>query len=170
MARRYISYSDLRALKVYAQGPMCIVGYGNRGRRDDGVGPWVVERLNRLLPSCQGVRLLARTQLEPDLLEEMGQAKALILLDASAVPLQGGISWTRIHTEEARAPFLIHSLNPASLLGLMGLMQQRPPATWLVSIQGGEFGLGEGLSRATEQRARRVTADLYKIVAGEERT
>jgi Ni,Fe-hydrogenase maturation factor len=116
------------------------------------------------------VRLLARTQLEPDLLEEMGQAKALILLDASAVPLQGGISWTRIHAEEARAPFLIHSLNPASLLGLMGLMQQRPPATWLVSIQGGEFGLGEGLSRATEQRARRVTADLYKIVAGEERT
>lgn len=160
---------EIRALMAHPTGLLCIVGYGNRERRDDGVGPWVVDGLlSQALPSDK-VRLLARPQLEPDLLDELSQADAAILVDASVERLEGGISWSRVDPTKGHAPFLTHSLEPAYLLGLMALVHPRLPATWLVSIQGEEFGYGQGLSRPTEERARQVIADLVKIVAEEER-
>lgn len=160
---------EIRTLMASSPESLCIVGYGNRERRDDGVGPWVVEGLrNQALPSDR-VRLLVRPQLDPDLLDELSQADTAILVDASVERLEGGISWTRVDPAKGQAPFLTHSLEPAYLLGLMALMHPRLPATWLVSIQGEEFGYGQGLSRPTEERARQVIADLVKIVAEEER-
>lgn len=152
-----------------ARGPegLCIVGYGNPGRRDDGAGPWVVERLRRLDPPASEVSLLTRQELEPDLIDEMSRAGVVILVDASVERLEGGISWAPVDPAKWRAPFLSHSMDPAFLLNLVGAVHQRLPAAWLVSIQGEEFGLGQGLSGPTEDRARKVAADLVKIIAEE---
>ena len=165
-----ISCDEIRQCLAHAPGSLCIVGYGNRERRDDGVGPWVVDELQERPAMAGKVRLLARPQLEPDLLEDLSQAELVILVDASVECHEGGIRWTRIDPGKWRQPFLTHSLEPAFLLNLMEAVHQRSPATWLVSIQGEDFGHGEGLSLPTQERARKVIADLVKMIAEEGRT
>lgn len=158
---------EIRAGLADASRLLCVVGYGNRQRRDDGAGPWVVEQVRRQAAASPRVRLLIRPQLEFDLLDELGSAGVVILVDASVERLENGISWDRVDPEKWQAPYLTHSMEPSFFLSLLGAVHQRLPATWLVSIQGEEFGHGQGLSGPTANRARQVIADLVKIIAEE---
>ncbi len=164
-----ISCSDLRELRAQARGRLCIVGFGNRWRRDDGVGPWVVEGLKGVLPPMDRLRLLIRPQLDVDLLDEAGWCDLLILVDACVTRLDKGIGWSRIEPDKARAPLVIHSLEPEFLLGMAAMLHRQIPAAWQVSIQGEDFRHGEGLSGPVRLRARHVMADLVKIATGEEK-
>jgi len=147
-----------------APGLCCIVGYGNRHRRDDGLGPRVVAMLDEALEVKERVRLLTRHQLEPDLVEELQKAGLIILVDASAEPLPGGWSWTEIDPQPGAWPHLTHTFGPGFLIGLVDLLYQRRPPAWLVSIQGDDFSFGEGLSPGAEGRASQVAAALAEFL------
>jgi len=146
----------------------CIVGYGNPQRRDDGLGPHVVAELGQALKGKERLHFLVRHQLEPELAEDLAEAGQVILVDATVNRLRGGWRRTRVRPRLGDSPQLTHSFRPEFLVGLMGLFKKRPPTTWLVSIQGDDFGFGEGLSPGAQERARQVIADLAEFVSKED--
>ncbi len=152
-----------------ADGFCCIVGYGNSQRRDDGLGPRVAAALKEALEvSKKGVRLILRHQLEPDLAEELSVASEVILVDATAERLPRGWRFSRVAPRFGIASHTTHSLSPGHLVGLIDLLYQRSPPTWILSIQGDDFGFGEGLSPGAAKRARRAVADLIELVSKED--
>ena len=140
-----------------------IIGYGNPHRRDDGIGPYVVEQLSRDLGDRAGIPLRALHQLDPVLAEEVQGAEALILVDATVEPLERGLRWTRVQPKKDFSACDTHHLRPEGLAGLLESLYQRSPAVWVVSVQGNDFGFGEGLSLKAREKAESASSEIVQF-------
>ena len=67
-----------------------IIGYGNPQRRHDGIGPYIVNRLQPLFKHRKDVHLLVFHQLEPDIIDTLKTADTLVFVDASVDVFDGG--------------------------------------------------------------------------------
>jgi len=137
-----------------------IVGYGNRQRRDDGIGPHMVERLRGAAANLKQVHLLSLPHLAFDTAEDLRAADLVLFVDASVARLAGGRSWRKLKPDMRWLPYLTHHVQPAFLLGLMEQMYGRTAPAWLVSVQGRDFGYGEGLSPEAARAAERVGREI----------
>jgi hydrogenase maturation protease len=140
-----------------------IIGYGNRHRRDDGIGPYVVERLSADLGKGKGIVLRSLHQLDPVLAEEAQAAEVLILVDATVEPLERGLRWTRVHPKPGCASCDTHHLGPSVFAGLLESLYQRSPEMWVVSVQGNDFGFGEGLTLQAQEKAERASSEIVQF-------
>jgi hydrogenase maturation protease len=140
-----------------------IIGYGNPFRKDDGIGPYVVDHLSADLGKGEDVALRSLHQLDPVLAEELQGAEVLILVDATVEPLERGLSWTRVQPKQGLSSCDTHHLQPSVFAGLLGSLYQRSPAMWLVSVQGKDFGFGEGLSLEARERADRASSEIVQF-------
>ncbi len=140
-----------------------IIGYGNPHRKDDGIGPYVLERISRDLGRGPGIALRSLHQLDPVLAEELQGAEVLILVDATVEPLEGGLRWSRIQPKRDLSPRGTHHLQPSVFAGLLESLYQHSPTTWLVSVQGNDFGFGEGLSLEAQEKAERASSEIVKF-------
>ncbi|MEJ5377855.1 MAG: hydrogenase maturation protease [bacterium] len=149
------------------EGRVHIVGYGNTQRGDDGVGPLVVQRLRSSLGPKPWLRFFLYHQLEEGLLENLGDASMLILVDASAEDTCHGVQWRKLEPRPTPSAFS-HHMDPATLLWLLRLARGSCPETWLVSIRGENFAQGQEMSSMTlclALRAQReIEAFLSRIV------
>ena len=141
-----------------------IIGYGNTQCRDDGIGPYVVGRLNELLKHKNKIHILELRQLEPDLIHELRHAHFTIFVDATMDELDNGWNWVEVKPKLGDLPYTTHHLEPSSLLGLLQSLYHRYPRTWLVSIQGYDFGFGEGLTPEAEKRADNAVSEIVNFV------
>lgn len=141
-----------------------IIGYGNPQRRDDGIGPFVVNSLKDVLKHKKAVSLLALHQLGADRVEELCNADRILFVDATINALEGGRVWSKVHPETQILPYLTHHIHPSYLLGLIQALYHRSPPAWLVSIQGYDFGFGEGLSPGAEQMAKAVSSEIIQFI------
>jgi len=148
-----------------SKGGQCLVGYGNEERRDDGVGPHVASALREKLAGREDVEIFIRRQLDPDIIEELSNAEAIILVDATLERLEGGWAMERLTPSLSEASCLTHVLRPRFLVGLFEAIHARRPESWLVSIQGEEFGHGRGLTPEVFRRAEEVTALLAELLS-----
>ncbi len=122
-----------------------IIGYGNAHRRDDGIGPYVVEQLSRDLGRETGIALRSLHQLDPVLAEELQGAEVLILVDATVEPLERGLRWTRVQPEQQVSPCGTHHLKPSVLAGLLEALY-RPVSNDVVGLgSGGGFRAWRGI-------------------------
>ncbi|MEW6671605.1 MAG: hydrogenase maturation protease [Thermodesulfobacteriota bacterium] len=144
--------------------PCWIVGFGNRARRDDGIGPYVVERLKGEAAHRQGVHLLALPQLRADLAEDLRAAERFVFVDATVETPAGGRRWRRLYPQMRTLPYLTHHVDPAFLLGLIETLYGRAPSAWLVSINGSDFGFGEGFSPEVVRTADRVCREISGFI------
>lgn len=144
-----------------------IIGYGNPQRRDDGIGPYIVDRLRPIFEHLKNVHLLARHQLEPDIIDSLKTADRLLFVDASAEALTEGRQWAEVRPELDTMPFLIHQVAPAFILGLLQSLYHRHPQTWTISVQGADFGFGTGLSANVRKKATRVAGEITRFVLTE---
>ena len=140
-----------------------IIGYGNPHRKDDGIGPYVVEKLSHDLGGGSRVTLRSLHQLDPVLAEEVQGADVLILVDATVEPLERGLRWTRIQPKKDFSVCDTHHLRPEGLAGLLKSLYQRSPAMWVVSVQGNDFGFGEGLSLEAQEKAERASSEIVQF-------
>jgi len=140
-----------------------IIGYGNPHRKDDGIGPYVVEKLSGDLGDGTGVTLRSLHQLDPVLAEEVQGAEVLILVDATVEPLERGLRWTRIQPKQDFSACDTHHLRPEGLAGLLKALYQRSPAMWVVSVEGSDFGFGEGLSLEAQEKAERASSEIVRF-------
>jgi hydrogenase maturation protease len=139
-----------------------ILGYGNSSRRDDGVGWFVVERLQQApLP---GVELLTSHQLEVDQAEVISGFDNVIFVDA-AVPQSPRPITETVVGPKFQSHAVAHYLTPSDLLSLSDTLYGQVPRAILFSIRGTDFGFGTGLSAATEGWALEATSRIVRLVA-----
>ena len=139
-----------------------ILGYGNCSRRDDGVGWFVIERLQQApLPD---VELLTAHQLEVDHAEVISRFDNIIFVDA-AVPQSPRPITETIVQPRFQSHAVAHYLTPSDLVSLSDTLYGHVPRAFLFSIRGTDFGFGAGLSAATESWALEAMTRIARLVA-----
>jgi len=141
----------------------CIIGYGNRYRRDDGIGPFVAERLRETVSG--GIRVLVLHQLDPVVVEEVRDRDLAVFVDATEEKLGGGTQWKRVQPEGWGSAYTTHLFKPSRLLGLLYSLYGKVPETWLVSVQGEDFGHGTELTEEAQGRAVRATREIADFIS-----
>ena len=115
-----------------------VIGIGNRLRKDDGIGPALVESL----VGRDGVESFIVHQLTPELALRVCDADRVLFVDAA---LQG--DEVRLEAVDASPQRGIgHALTPAGLLDLAATAFDASPPAWQLTVPGSDFGLGETLS------------------------
>ena len=138
-----------------------IIGYGNRSRRDDGVGWFVIEQLAALnLPE---VELETGQQLEIEAAETISRFDAVIFVDA-AIPEAPEAIQRSVVTPNFQSHAVAHYLTPADVLSLCKTLYQREPKAVLFSIRGRDFNFGTTPSPEVEQAAREVVKQIAELV------
>ena len=108
-----------------------VIGYGNPHRRDDGLGPYVVNRLCDELHSTGRMAFCSLHQLDPVLVDELQMADLIILVDATVEDLEGGVRWTKVRPGIEISSRGTHHLKPSTLLGLLeAFIIDRHPHGW----------------------------------------
>jgi hydrogenase maturation protease len=126
-----------------SQGTL-ILGWGNPGRRDDGLGPALVAAISADRPA--GVTVETDYQLQVEDAAEVARYGRVFFVDADrACPAP--YSLRRLEASERRMSFSTHSVAPEAILALTRDLFGANPEAWLLGIRGYEFDdFGEGLS------------------------
>jgi hydrogenase maturation protease len=120
-----------------------LLGYGNPGRHDDGLGPELAARIESR--RLAGVTVDSDMQLQLEDAARIAEHDVIVFADAAA----SGPAPFAFHRVEPRGEvsFSTHSVSPSALLALAGEHFQAEPDGWLLAIRGYAFdGFGEGLS------------------------
>ena len=122
---------------------MLLIGYGNPGRCDDGLGPAFAARL--AAQQLPGLTIASDYQLTVDHAMSISEADQVVFVDAdldAEPPYRFGRISAAAHPEIGS-----HSLDPSSVLALTRSLYGVTPAAFVLGIAGHEFGeVREGLS------------------------
>jgi hydrogenase maturation protease len=120
-----------------------LLGYGNPGRRDDGLGPALAARLARL--DLPGVRVETDYQLQVEDAPLIAEHDIVIFADAT---VRGDEPFTlRPVAPSGDISFTTHSVSPGALLALARDHFDSTAEGWALAIGGLDFdGFGERLS------------------------
>lgn len=142
-----------------------VIGYGNPGRLDDGLGPALAAQLAALhLP---GVAVETGYQLTVEDAELVARHDVVVFADA-AVSGPAPFDFRPIDPERGAA-FTTHSVAPEIVLGLAHDLFDATTAGYLLAIRGSEFDeFGERLSRAAQDHLAAALATLRPVLAGRE--
>ncbi len=130
-----------------------VIGYGNPGRQDDGLGAAVVEAVEGW--GLPGVVTECDYQLNIEHAAEVAGKDAVIFADAARV---GPEPFAFRGLEAGREiAFTTHALDPCSVLGLCRDVYDCSPQAFLLAIRGYAFEFDEGLQ---EQAGKNLDAAL----------
>jgi hydrogenase maturation protease len=160
---RHSSGRRMTVTRQQSRKALLVIGYGNTLRRDDGVGPRVVEAVAALgLPS---VRTLACPLLTPELAEEVSRARMVIFVDA-AVDAPREVQMRRL-PPAASSQVMAHAASPATLLALARDAFGHAPDAWWLTIPVQELGIGEELSPLAQRGFEAAVAKIRACARGE---
>ncbi|MFO7589022.1 MAG: hydrogenase maturation protease [Gemmatimonadota bacterium] len=153
-----------------AQGPIrrtagesvLVLGWGNPGRRDDGLGPRLADWVGAL--GIPGVHAESAYQLQVEHAEAVAQADVVVFVDADA---SGPAPFLARPLEPAGRPaFSTHALTPGTVLALAAELFGTRPRAVLLGIRGYAFdGFGERLTRQAEENLRAARAWVAAALA-----
>lgn len=139
-----------------ADSKVLIIGFGNPGRRDDGLGPAFVQAVESL--GLENVDADADYQLQIEDAERMGRYQTVIFADASVSGPRVG--FRRIEPGDASS-FSTHHVTPEALVGLARRLFDAAPDAYLLTMRGVEFDeFGESLG----ETARKNLALALEII------
>jgi hydrogenase maturation protease len=122
---------------------LLVIGYGNPGRGDDGLGPALAAGI--AAQGLPGVTVEADYQLTVDHVPLIAAHDEVVFADAAiALPEPCRLSVVRA---EASGTLGSHDLSPEAALHLAFLLFGRAPSGWMLAMAGSAFGdVREGLS------------------------
>jgi hydrogenase maturation protease len=125
-------------------GPrILLIGYGNPGRGDDGLGPALAARIEAL--ALPGVTVDSDYQLTVDHAPLIAAQDLVIFADAM-IGLAEPFRLARV-TADPSGGLGSHQVSPEAALHLAGLLYGHAPPGWMLAIAGQSFGeVAEGLS------------------------
>jgi hydrogenase maturation protease len=123
-----------------------IVGYGNELRCDDAAGVVAAEALQDI--HLEGVEIITRQQLVPEMAEAISRARGVIFLDAVDADADATVERKLVEPSSDR-DVLTHACDPQTLLALAQALSGRCPEAWCVTIPGEDFEIGRRLSART---------------------
>jgi len=134
-----------------------VIGYGNPGRLDDGLGPALARAVEAL--GLPGVTVDADYQLTVEDAAEVARHEVVVFADADTAgpePFQV----RRISAAAAHVGFSTHSVRPEDVLALAKELFRAEPRAYILGIRGYEFNaFGEALSE--KARANLAAAVEY---------
>ena len=142
-----------------------VLGYGNPGRRDDGLGPQLAEQLARM--ALPGVDVDCAYQLQAEDAAAVADHDVVVFVDADVSCPDPFELRPVLPAGEPR--FSTHSLAPETVLSMAWKYLEALPEAYVLAIRGEDFdGFGEGLS----DRAQRNLSAALRFIAKflEERT
>ena len=119
-----------------------VLGFGNPGRQDDGLGAAAAQQVEAL--KLPGVACDANYQLNIEDALACARHDIVIFVDA-AETVRRPFTLMRIKPEASYPP-MSHSLAPAAVLSLCFSLYGRTPEAHLLAIRGYSWDIGEGLS------------------------
>lgn len=136
--------------------PVLVIGVGNRTRRDDGVGLWLVREIMAQRPA--DVESLETGGEGTALMEAWKGRQTVFLFDA----IRSGAPYGTIRRMEAKKSPLpknlfrcsTHDFGVAEAVELSRSLGQLPGRLVIIGVEGKDFGEGEGLSPEVEAAAR----------------
>ena len=139
-----------------------LIGAGNRWRRDDGAGAWLVEQLATRLGDAVETRLLPG---EGAGLIEAWQGRTQVWLFDAAAPAgrPGRVTRIAAHAEPVPAELCHHSTHRFGVgeaIEMARVLGRLPERLELVALEGVDFGEGEGLSAAVRDAGGALVAQL----------
>jgi len=141
-----------------------VIGVGNEFRRDDGIGPALIERLKRY--ALPGVSLVVADGEPTQLLDAWEGAELAIVVDAvMCEPATPG----RVHRTTLDAPLVAvesastHGLGLPDAVRLADALGRAPGRLVVFAVEAADLGFGVGLSPEVERTIR----DLVRNVLGE---
>ncbi|MBN2211628.1 MAG: hydrogenase maturation protease [Sedimentisphaerales bacterium] len=144
-----------------ATADVLLIGYGNPGRLDDGLGPALAEAIAALKP--EGVTVEANYQLTVEDAEEAARHQVVIFADASV----NGVEPFYFHKLEpaAATSFSTHRIDPENVLALATNMFGAEPAGYVLGIRGYEFNeFGEYLSPTAQHNLTLAVSFLKSVL------
>lgn len=156
-----------------------VAGFGNIFRRDDGLGPVVVNAVRSHIgrPGLDSlddgfddlghnVDTIVLHQLVPELAETIKDYDLLIFVDAHVGTIQELIREERL-TVEFQAPLVSHQFRPSTVLALSQQMYGRVPVAVLLSLRGYDFDFGEGLTAEAALLVRPAVDRIFALIEEE---
>ena len=129
-----------------------LLGWGNPGRQDDGLGPALA--LLVAGDSIDGVTVDTDYQLQIEDAAEIARHERVVFVDADRSG-PAPFSCRRLHPSSSGLSFSSHSVSPAALLTLSQRLFGRLPEAWLVGVRGYRFDeLEEELSSGARENLR----------------
>ena len=133
-------------MSEHVPNELVILGVGNDSRGDDGLGWAFLDALEKD-PSVHA-RLIYRYQLQPEDVAEIAGARRVLFVDATKEHLEKGFLLEPGKPD--RQPMVnSHWLPPSVVLGYCLQVYGACPDAWVLSISGRQWGLGQGLSKAS---------------------
>ena len=141
--------------------PILVIGYGNPGRGDDGLGPAAAAAIGGI--GWPNVTVMDNYQLAIEDSIEVARHDLVWFVDAA-------VAGERRCTARRVVPafglsFTSHLLEPAALLAIAEQQFEARPEAWLLSIRGHAFGFGEGLSQRARSNLAQAVAMLRRRIA-----
>jgi hydrogenase maturation protease len=134
-------------MKPTAHPTIALIGFGNCGRSDDGLGPGLARRMLPYSPEILRVEIVH--QLMPEHAELVAAHDTIIFADAAVATPPPFLFKTIV---AAKRPALSsHSFPPESLLSAARDFFGKTPAAFLLGIRGYNFEMGERLSAAAAE-------------------
>lgn len=138
-----------------------VLGYGNPGRHDDGLGPALASAVEALhLPE---VAVEEAYQLNIEDGATLADCDAALFVDAS---MAGAAPFEFRPVAAARSiAFTSHAVDPGSVLAICEEHFSTTPDAWVLAIRGYDFSMGEGLSDSAQQNLAEAVTFTRALLA-----
>ena len=150
-------------MSVVARDTVLVIGYGNPGRLDDGLGPTFADGLER--EKLPGVVVDSDYQLTVEDAATVAEHRAVVFVDADAVG-PAPFSFRRVVASEDLTPgFSSHAVLPEDVMGLATSLFGSVTPGYLLGIRGYEFDeFGERLSVLALDNLNKALAFLVGVL------
>ncbi len=140
-----------------------IIGYGNPGRRDDGLGPALAARLGTL--DLPGVTVESDYQLSIEHADLISHHDIIVFADAARdVPGKAPFYLSPV-SPAPEAPSLSHNLSPQAVLQIAADCFGAHPKAWLLGIRPADLvSFGEGITPQAQKTLAAALACLREAI------
>jgi|ERR1700680_4110080 len=139
-----------------------ILAYGNPLRCDDGLAWRAAEELSHLdLPN--GVEIITRHQLTPELALPVSQAGTVLFIDAAQHGVPGEIRSGPVKPQRSSSAFT-HEFSAGTILSLAKELYSACPNAFAISLCGECFDHGETLSPKVEERMPQLVDQVRELI------
>ncbi|MCE5327124.1 MAG: hydrogenase maturation protease [Planctomycetaceae bacterium] len=140
-----------------------LIGFGNPGRLDDGLGPALAQAVEEM--ALPHVAVDIDYQVSVEHAQAIANCSRVIFADAST-DCPEPFSFTRIEPQE-HLSFSSHSLSPAAAMSLANELFSAKAEGYILAIRGYDFNeFGERLSEAALSNLAAATAFADKLLCG----
>lgn len=145
---------------------LLVIGIGNSGRRDDGLG-WRFLDLLKEMPGFQG-HIEYRYQLQIEDAELISHFDRVLFVDACKDDHQTGFTFNPLQKKYSSS-FTSHAVPPAHILSLCSDLYDKNPKAYMLAISGYEWQLRLGLCDQAKNNLTKAFKFLKQKMAKTER-